>query len=119
MAQSQHPKTMTVEIVKSIKNCAFFNAHFEIHKQFSVFAVFQSCKSDLPLPESDHHNTGENTANSQSKQRCVDLGAGGWTIYTYIKTYMGTHAQICNIYIWVHIYIYIVIHLPCGGYRGP
>ena len=48
MAQSQKPQTMKVEMMKSIKNWAFLNAHFEIHKQFNVFLFFQSCKSDLP-----------------------------------------------------------------------
>ena len=31
MVQSQKPKTMKVEMMKSIKNWAFLNAHFEIH----------------------------------------------------------------------------------------
>ena len=69
MAQSQKPKTMKVEIMKSIKHWAFLNAYFEIHKQFSVFCFFQSCKSDSPLPESGYHKTRESTVNSHSKRR--------------------------------------------------
>ena len=67
MAQSQKPKTMKVEMMTIIKNWAFLNAHFEVHKQFSVFCFFQS--SDSPLPESGYHKTEENTVDSQSKRR--------------------------------------------------
>ena len=69
MAQSQHRKTMKVEIMKSIKTVLFLNAHFEVHKQFSVFCFLQSCNSDLPVPESGYHKTEENNVNSQSKRR--------------------------------------------------
>ena len=69
MAQSQKPKTMKVEIMKSIPKWAFLNARFETHKQFSVFCCVQSCKSDLPLPESGVLETEESTVNSLSKRR--------------------------------------------------
>ena len=57
------------------------NAHFEIHKEFSVFAFFQSCKSNLPVPESGYHKAEGNIVNSESIRRCVDLGAV--TIYIH------------------------------------
>ena len=52
---------MKVEMIKGIKSWAVLNAHFEIHKQFSVFCFFQSCKGDLPLPESGYHKREEHS----------------------------------------------------------
>ena len=80
MAQSQHPKTMKVEIMKSLKKLGLFGMHIlKFTNSSGLFAFFQTCTSDLPLPESGYHKTEANTVNSQSKRRCVDLG--GVTIY--------------------------------------
>ena len=101
MAQRQHSKTMKVEMMKSIKNCAFLNAHCEIHKQFSVFCFFQSCKSDLPLPESGHHrNKGKCCKFTVKTKRC-----GSWG---------GDHRYI-YIYIYTHIYLLIQCDLGLGA----
>ena len=80
MAQSQHSKTIKVETMKSIKNWPFLNADCEIHKQSSVFGFFQSCKSDLPLPESGYHKTEENSCKFTVKTKGCGSSGGGMTI---------------------------------------
>ena len=99
----------------------FLNVHFEIHKQFSVFCFLKIMQSDLPLPESGYHKTDENTLNSQSKRRCVDLGRGDHiyiyiSIYTYIHTYIHTYTYTgTHMYVDTHIYIYTYVHVPKEG----
>ena len=90
------------------------NAHCEIHKQFSVFGFFQSCKSDLPLPESGSHKTGKILyIHSQNEGVWI---LGGVTIYFYIYIYSQTHLRYA--FVGYSNAFLSSFRSACGGLRG-
>ena len=68
MAPGQHPKTMKLEIMKSNKTALFLNAHFEIHKQFSVFCPFSIMQKRLAITRNWlSQNRGKHKIHSQNE----------------------------------------------------
>ena len=124
MAQSQHPKTMKVEMMKSIKTWVCFNARFETHKQLSVFCFSNHAKATCHYQNLVITNRGKYCKFTVKTKVSGSWGGDHICIYIYIYIFRLTSRLLfrnlacrietsayMNMSSNMHMYIYICTHM--------